>query len=359
MSSRHWLPNYAFPQDSVRLLVRQDGQAARLRLERDRAMGIIEYAPGAEVIVDGRLIRSAAVDLERREPVLERFADLGEGRVELLGPDTSASGGGMSGAITSSGFLYLEPRGFSTFVDEPIQRPNLFRKRPTPNTPVFLIGGASDDAFAASPGVPGVTTAFLPRSTLFTANYGGLLAGGRPKGHPICLSCGSRVERGVTGPHRTAWGRPCKGRYTPVSLAHRFETAVLQVRFHTPEPPLVGADEAFWKTLATAMAVAAGELLDIERDDLNVDFRSRTEAAHGGELFVYDNVAGGAGYARRVQERLPEVLRATRDRLDHCDNPECRPEGSCYACLRSYGNQFHWPLLRRDAAADWCRELCR
>ena len=353
LSSRHWLPNYAFPQDTVRLLVRQDGESAKLRLERNRAMGIIEYAPGAEVIVDGRLIRSAAVDLERRTPALERFADLGEGRVELLGPDTSASGGGRS-----VGFLYLEPRGFSTSVDERIERPNLFRKRPTPNTPVFLIGGASDDTFAASPGLPGVTTAFLARSTLFTANYGGRRANGQPMGHPICLSCGSRVERGLRGPHQTAWGRLCKGRFEPVSLAHRFETAVLQVRFHKPEPPLVGSDEAFWKTLATAMAVAAGELLDIERDDLSVDYRSRTDAGRGGELFVYDNVAGGAGYARRVQERLPEVLRATRDRLDRCDNPECRPEGSCYACLRSYGNQFHWPLLRRDAAADWCRSVC-
>ena len=133
-------------------------------------MGIIEYTPGAEVIVDVRLIRSAALELERREPVLERFADLGEARVELLGPSASASGGGASGGSASHGFVYLEPRGFSTCSDEPIQRPNLFRKRPTPNTPVFLVGGAADDASAASPRQPRVTIVFLPPLTLFGAD---------------------------------------------------------------------------------------------------------------------------------------------------------------------------------------------
>ena len=354
LSSRHWLPNYAFPQDSVRLLVRQDGQSAKLRLERDRSMGIIEYAPGAEVIVDGKLIRSGSLDLEKREPVLERFDLLGEGRVELLGPDATQGEAGRP-----RGFAYIEPRGFSTMVNEPIERPNLYRKRPNPNSPVFLIGGASDDGFQQSPGMTGVTTAFSPYATLFTANYGGKRRDGRPAGYPICMRCGCRVAVGSRGEHETSWGSKCKGRYQTVSLAHRFETAVLQVRFAQPAPPLVMADLSFWKTLSTALGLAASETLDIERGDLKVSYRERSDGSGVGELFIYDNIAGGAGYAKHIDEHLVEVLRATRHRLMICDNPDCLEDSSCYACLRSFENQFDWPDLRRNVALEWIETFCK
>jgi hypothetical protein len=47
LASQHWLPSYAFPQDVVRLLVRNPRWVERMRLERDGEYGISEYAPGA------------------------------------------------------------------------------------------------------------------------------------------------------------------------------------------------------------------------------------------------------------------------------------------------------------------------
>src|SRR5207253_2045951 len=64
LASAHWLPSYAFPQDVVRLLVRQPTLTRRMRLERDAEYGISEYAPGSEVIVDGRLLTSRGLDLQ-------------------------------------------------------------------------------------------------------------------------------------------------------------------------------------------------------------------------------------------------------------------------------------------------------
>jgi hypothetical protein len=31
--------------------------------------------------------------------------------------------------------------------------------------------------------------------------------------------------------------------------------------------------------------------------------------------------------------------------------------GSCYSCLRTYGNQFNWDLLRRNLVANWLRPV--
>ena len=59
-----------------------------------------------------------------------------------------------------------------------------------------------------------------------------------------------------------------------------------------------------------------------------------------GELVVYDRVPGGAGYVSRIGKELPGILEATLRRVLNCTNPQCDPQGSCYTCLRSYGNQF-------------------
>ena len=43
--------------------------------------------------------------------------------------------------------------------------------------------------------------------------------------------------------------------------------------------------------------------------------------------------------------------------LANCKNPQCDPQGSCYACLRSYSNQFQWESLHRNLVADWLTEV--
>jgi ATP-dependent helicase YprA (DUF1998 family) len=67
---------------------------------------------------------------------------------------------------------------------------------------------------------------------------------------------------------------------------------------------------------------------------------------------LYEEVPGGAGYLRQLAERLGEVADAIVPVLDGC---AC--EKSCYACLRSYGNQQESHLLDRHVAADFLRRL--
>ena len=82
-------------------------------------------------------------------------------------------------------------------------------------------------------------------------------------------------------------------------------------------------------------------------------YRAQDGGAKRGEIVVYDRVPGGAGYVQRIEQELSEVLRATLDRVKKCPNPQCDPDASCYACLRSYQNQFYWDLLKRRIVIDW------
>lgn len=148
----------------------------------------------------------------------------------------------------------------------------------------------------------------------------------------------------------------CRGRFQRIALAHIFETDVLQTRFPGRPAPAV-TDQPFWFTLTSGFLASACEVLAIDRGDLDGTYRSCTGEDHTGELVIYDRVPGGAGHAERIQENLRPILRAVLDRLRNCPNPQCALDSSCYTCLRSHRNQFHWDALQRSAPIPWLESL--
>ena len=81
----------------------------------------------------------------------------------------------------------------------------------------------------------------------------------------------------------------------------------------------------------------------------------RYRAERSPALIIFDSVAGGAGHAQRIAERLDEVVRAALERVSNC--PNCSEDTSCYTCLRSYRNQRSHELLSRGAAAEVLRGI--
>jgi len=67
-----------------------------------------------------------------------------------------------------------------------------------------------------------------------------------------------------------------------------------------------------------------------------------------GEVFIYDNVPAGAGYARTVRSSLREIVELAQQMGRECHNPECG--GACYRCLMGYRNQQLHNLLDRGLA---------
>jgi hypothetical protein len=141
LASAHWLPSYAFPQDVVRLLVRQPSLTDRMRLERDAEYGISEYAPGSEVVVDGRLLTSRGLDLQNKELEVRHYRVCSRcNRVQVasaakeISPVCKSCGGRASGPRSMPrGFVV--PRGFTTSIDDdPALEVRLNRLKPPPNS---------------------------------------------------------------------------------------------------------------------------------------------------------------------------------------------------------------------------------
>ena len=364
-SEPHWLPSYAFPQDVARLLVRQGNHSQQLRLERDLEYAIAEYAPGSEIIADGKLLVSGGIDLKNRELDVRAYRICSKcNRVERAGlvqdiPSQCPVCGTVPSGPRSRSFKYIVPRGFTTLIDDPVAEVTLFRLKPPSNSEVFLVEGAREQDFAPHPALSGISLGHSANGTLFRANSG-------PKGShfSVCRFCGNAKRDSAGGKknkdHRKPWGTKCTGGREVVDLVCEFETDTLQVRFDKvqPAPPAV-SERSFWFSLQNAFVTAATDVLNIPRRDLEGTYRSQGEGSSVGELVVYDRVPGGAGYVERIRLELPLILRKTWERVEHCPNPTCVKTGSCYACLKSFGNQFNWDLLRRDRVAEWLSDILR
>ena len=68
------------------------------------------------------------------------------------------------------------------------------------------------------------------------------------------------------------------------------------------------------------------------------------------DVYLYDSLSSGAGYAVSVAKGLKTLLQHVRELLERCT---C--ESACHGCLKHYMNQYAHGLLDRFAALDLLR----
>jgi superfamily II DNA/RNA helicase len=348
LSSESWLPGYAFPQNVVKLLVRHAELEGKMRLERDREVGIAEYAPGSEIVADGHLLRSGAVWFKSREPDVRFYTRCPQCRkistyLETEQPQAACTRCGTQ--VIAPPKRYIKPDAFSTLASDAPIEPGMFRKRPPRNSDVFLLEGSEEFQDHA---IAGVSYGIRRSGKMFRAN-----SGYRFRGFNICRKCGRWFEGAPKRPHETPWGSQCSGQKIELHLAHELVTDILQLRFNQCTPPAPKLDDKeFWLSFQSAFLNGCCDALGIDANDLGATFNGWQDGAWIGELVIYDRVPGGAGHIERIVDNLDDVLRATLSRVEDCKG--CSDaEASCYACLRTYSNQSQWAQLKRAPVIHW------
>lgn len=206
------------------------------------------------------------------------------------------------------------------------------------------------------------------RETLLVTN-----TGPRGEGYTYCTACGlieptATASSALSGTHPKPYPDE-KQPECPGSAATRglvlgtdFISDVLLVRVKVASPitlrPEFLSTHVALRTIAEAMTIAATRILDIEATEIQAEYRpALTKLGPEGleaEIYLYDTLAGGAGFTRRVRDHGMEIFTATLGRLETC------PAGcdeSCYRCLRSFRNRFEHGLLDRHVGASLLRYL--
>lgn len=368
LARKNIFPKYGFPVDTVEmtLLDHTNPRKSGLQLQRDLSSAISEYAPGAQIVANGKLITSRYI---RKRPdrswkmsryhICSQCGDLNLSFYEENGDAPLRSVCGKCGAQLehSKAGVYLIPEFGFEADGSSIRKPGLKKPIRTFRSEVSYIGGSEEEAEQVHPMGNAFVhircgkseeLAVLNRSRFF-----------------VCTSCGyteldeKRFTPIMLKKHRRSTGTACpNNRLQNFSLAYRFETDVLTLCFTGME--VTEQDQAL--SLLYGILEGTSKALEVERSDIAgcLQWFWNEESRRGNYGFVlYDKTPGGAGHVRRLADPaiLKQVLIATVKLIRNCSCGGTERDTSCYSCLRNYYNQKHHELLQRRYVINFLSEV--
>lgn len=381
---RGLLPSYAFPRDLCALQIESEeyvNKRVRVRtIERPQQslnIALSEYAPGRFVVVNKKTYRIGSVTASATRDKVDRAPNMfTHARSYRHCPDCSFTrieaddgvaklcplcGGGNSAVIQVIQPEVVYPEG-GREVNE-LDDDQVYTSVTTAQLPLV----DHEDKFDWRELYPQVGIASEKNQLLVMFNMGEK-ADGLGSGFSVCERCGKvrlpgaslgtsheRDYKIETFPGQRPAGK-CTGNFRAVMLGYSFRSDVLLLRvgiatplglnFHEPVARLP-IEDAF-TSLSNALLLAAATVLDIDTRELNSGFRFLQV---GGErfvdLFMYDTLSGGAGYAHMAAQVFPTLIEEAGRILTSCT---C--QSSCDKCLRFYGNRFQHLNLDRHLAYE-------
>lgn len=382
LADRGVLPGHGFPTDVVSFVNKdqpdqdeRDDTEDRFRRRnypsRNLDLAIRDYAPGADVVIDGLVYQSAGVTLNWKRPAgdsdvneiqsLKWFwecAECGDAGTSQVRPNCCISCAAELHPEDISRFL--RPAGFT--VDMTVK----------PHAEIDEVSYVEPEPERVSArkalwqSFPNSALGRL-RSSRDGMVYYSSRGGMKQFGYSVCLECG-RAEADPPGVQTSAFRplldhRPlrftradadgkCPGNARPFSilsglaLGHEVATDVVEI-----QPIRLSREKAAW-ALASALREALARRLGVESTELGiaVDARSTSFGGRKYSIFLYDRAAGGAGFAPRLLDLFIDVLRDARAVLD-CSQPGCIT--GCSSCVLTSDLAMRADLLDRKAALEF------
>lgn len=399
LAARAFLPGYGFPTNVVNLNTYNIAEFAEKRRQeetKDREdniftlkeqptrsldVAIREYAPGAQVVIDGRVHRSAGIALP--------WQGNGDREAQKFDkawrcPECGCTGMMENAYLNSANLqcsncrepipeaeqrLVLRPSGFVTDFWEASTNDIDHQKFIRVARPRVSLDG---EVLA----LPDARCGFLRfghDGTVFHHS-----SGEHEKGYAICLSCGRadsmtaddqvpldlRADRnhrpvgGITGSKREQVC-PGTGVQAHVHLGFQTRTDVLELFLRSPTTHLWLSDSAEHQVIARTMALAMRDTitssLGIASSEIGYGIRlDKDLVSKSGRSVIqlFDQVSGGAGFVLAALDDIVKFLQALADKLTcpvNCDNV-------CSSCLASQDSRAESEELDRPGAKKWLDE---
>lgn len=384
------LPRYAFPTDVAAFHVFDRDEstshrhAFRFTPSQGLSVALSQYAPGKNIWIDNSLWTSGAIyspikgeryGAWRNRRFYYECGECGHARTVPLnkgkaGETTDCEACGGEGTFGPPK-QWLRPPGFAHPVNVEERTSPDDAPEPSRATRAKLTAGSPEPNEWAK--LNDRVRAHHMREYLLVTNRGP-----RGRGYSYCRMCGliePTVSRNpvTAGEHPKPYPDPdepvCPGGNATrgLVLGTDFISDVLlaSVSVAAASPPLtlrprLLSTNIALRTVSEALSKAACARLELEADELQAGYRAALthEGREGreAEIYLYDTLAGGAGFSRRVFDLGLSAFEDALEILETC------PDGcdrSCYRCLRSYKNKFEHDLLDRHVGASLLRFLVR
>jgi DEAD/DEAH box helicase domain-containing protein len=400
LASRAFLPGYGFPTDVVSLntynvedfiqnirhkddKVREDNVfSAKEQPTRGLDIAIREYAPGAQVVIDGRVYRSAGVGLHWHSGGVIKEAQ----KFDIAWRCTHCGAAGMTENAYSNEAnlrcthcsqevpisekkLILRPVGFVTDFYEPTNNNVNSQKFIRVERPRIQLEGEA----LALPDDRCGHIHFGHKGSVFYHS-----SGEHEKGYAVCLGCGraesmladgqlppalrpDKDHRPVGGPGGSHKEKDCPGASVKPNIffGYQTKTDVLELFLRSPKTGQWLSDSPKNQVIAVTFAVALrdviAERLGVASTEMGFGVRLDKDLVSGANRSVvqlFDQVSGGAGFVLAGLADIIDLLGRAGARLNcpaNCDNV-------CSSCLASQDSRVELEELDRNAARNWLNE---
>ena len=167
-------------------------------------------------------------------------------------------------------------------------------------------------------------------------------------GHWICSICGAAKSPYAVPTEIAQFLKIHKERCGKdvTRLALSIQAEVDMLRFHDVEGEAEGIN------VGEALRTAATRLLDMGLEDLQLLLVRKPDDKL--DLLIFDPMPGGSGLLEQMLSRWQELIASAKELLAGCTQG-C--ETACYACLKTFRNQFYHNLLNRHQAMELVEKL--
>lgn len=400
LARKGFLPGYGFPTDVVSLnndniesinrrknviqAAKQAKSAKDSQLEhridnlysardypsRDLSVAIRDYAPGAEVVIDGRVYQSGGVILNWHSPAsADQISEIQSLLWAWRCKHCGSSGVDRSQPTGCKNCeSELEPDAYHRFI-EPGSFAIDIRNKPH-NDISKLTHIPFQDPWVTVENKDWVAMSVNP-SALFKSSHNGHVyyhsTGLSNRGYALCLECG-RMEpmpddKSITA-HKVLEGHTrlrggkgeleresevfCGGNERdfsikgPIELGHSTHTDVFELLLFNTDGSVLN-NRTIARSISVLIRNELAEKLGINNDEIGcttkpVNYNDQEAQA----IVLYDSAAGGAGFSIKASEYIVELLDKSKDKAVSCS---C--DRACHRCLVDYSTQHALDLLDR------------
>lgn len=405
LSARNFLPGYGFPTDVVvfdnftiedykknknqkELKKDREDNISRYKglPSRNLAIAIREYAPGAEVVLDGRVYKSVGVSLHWQNLSLTTNEAQ---KFDIAWRCNHCGHLGYSGGVDTKNELLCEnPECLAPILSKNIKKilvPNGFvtdsyeRTKNNISNQVFMpVKEPWVSVAAVAISLPNAGLGFMRSGADGKVVH--YTEGANGKGFAVCMVCGRSDSMTSEGEFPSSL-HPQKHHFPPkprkedkdeigkrvacqgqgalqgsVSFGFQAQTDVFEIVLKKPE---IGEylqatveNKKIALTLAVALRFSLAEILGVSPSELG--YSVRPIKLNGDSIYavqLYDVLSGGAGFASSAPEYIENLLKIMIAKL-HCHH--C--EDACGECLLDSMTRHDYASLDRKAALSWLGE---
>lgn len=357
------LPNYSFPRNIVNFWIEDLNGKVRESPERSIDIALSEYAPGRSLVVNKQTYISGGLydyytkfQKDNRFKAAQPWLELEETSKEVQCCSNNACGWfGVDEQFKTC------PLCGSNLEIQTMIKPWGFAAREGKNIPETQanqeMSYASEPSYSSLPSGNEMdkvgSAGFMKIEKRENQKIVIINKGPNAEGFELCTECGAIEPATINATERLNRKRPyripsmkddamrCRHNYRNIFLGYEFNTdmMVLEIKLDAHRLDL-SVPYNIWlipalTTFSEALALAASRELDVEFNDMKAGVRIRVAGNQlYADIYLYDSLSSGAGYAGRVTNYIEEVLVKMEEIFTSCNCSK-----ACPNCLQYFGNQ--------------------